>query len=86
MISILTKKDSKFQGYIFITSRTFTNINGRLYFLIYNKQFIIAIGLFSIVQILYFIRYKRNNIKQDIIKILVIFSTILIIYFLFTIL
>lgn len=50
-------------------------------FLIYNKQFIIAIGLFSIVQILYFIRYKRNNIKQDIIKILVIFSTILIIYF-----
>lgn len=72
--SISSKDTMLLQIGVFIT------VIADVFLLLFNKHYILGIGLFCIVQILYFIRYSSNNPKVILRNFSIIFITLFFIY------
>lgn len=82
IISLLAKKDAlNHKDLHLLQIGLFITVIADLFLLVLNNHYILGISLFSIVQIIYIIRYKCGDIKFIIRKFIVIFISLLIIYF-----
>ena len=81
LLAIVNHKSRKYKlnSKLLITGLFFTLIADYL-FLIYNNFFPVAIGSFCIVQILYILRYNKQNIRKNILYIIFSLLIIFIVY------
>lgn len=81
VISLITRDDAlSFKDLHLLQIGLLITIYADFFLLILNSHYILGIGLFSIVQILYSIRYKSDDIKMTINKFLTIFFSLSFLY------